>query len=125
LSNEDALGSVCALRGLVAFWQGQCRQGEAKLHTSAEAEASAKRVAAADMAALASEAANSKHRLQSAQQKERQLQQQLALLEVRRAFLSHITDGLKSECSPCVGNQVSMLHHTMADAGCGVSWHLW
>ena len=83
LDYEGALGSVCALRGLVAFWQGQCRQLEAQLHIYAEAAASAKRTAAADMAALSADVADREQRLQAAQQMERQLRQQQALLEVR------------------------------------------
>jgi uncharacterized membrane protein len=87
--NEGALGSVCALRGLVAFWQGQCRQLEAQLHSSAQAAAAAKRTAAADMAAMSSDVAHIEQRLQAAQQLERQLRQKQVLLEVRKALAAH------------------------------------
>lgn len=85
--NEGALGSACALRGLVALWQGQCRQLEVQLRTSAQAAAAAKRTVAADMAALSSDIAHSEQRLQAAQQLERQLRQRQVLLEVSSALI--------------------------------------
>lgn len=71
----------------MAFWQGQCRQLEARLRTSAQAAAAAQRAAAADTAALSDDIAHGEQRLRAAQQLERQLRQRQVLLEVRSASI--------------------------------------
>lgn len=77
-----ALGTACALRGLLAFWRGHSAQLEALLGAERDAAAAAKRAAAADAAALNAEIADGKQQLQAAHQLERQLRQKQAALEV-------------------------------------------
>jgi hypothetical protein len=95
---------VCALRGFVAFWQGQCRQLETQLHSSAQAAAAAQRTAAADMATMSSDVAHIEQRLQAAQQLERQLRQRQVLLAVRKALAA------RAMCIIARGAIVSIVH---------------